>query len=72
MKEIVNKFLSAGYKFMSEIHLKEPGFTCSACLSFTKSKERTQKIKGTGDRNYIYKNELGKARFKHGNDLWRF
>ena len=72
MKEIVNKLLSAGDKFMSEIHLKQPGFTCTACLSFTKSKERTQKFKGTGDRNYIYKNELGKARFKHDNGLWRF
>ena len=72
MKKIVNKLLSAGDKFMSEIHLKQPGFTCTACLSFTKSKERTQKFKGTGDRNYIYKNELVNARIKHDNGLWRF
>ena len=25
------KFLLAGYKFMLEMHLKQPGFTCSAC-----------------------------------------
>ena len=43
MNEIVNKFLLAGDKFMPEMHLKQPGFTYSACGSFTKSKERIQK-----------------------------
>ena len=33
-----NKFLSAGDKFMPEMHLKHPGFTYSACESFTKNK----------------------------------
>ena len=32
---------------MPEMHLKQPGFTCSACEPFTKSKERTQKFKET-------------------------
>ena len=45
MKEIVNKFLLAGDKFMPEMHLKEPGFTYSASESFTKNKERIQKFK---------------------------
>ena len=36
MKEIVNKSLLAGDKFMYEMHLRQPGFTCSACGSFTK------------------------------------
>ena len=37
--EIVNKFLLAGNKFIPEIHLKQLGFTCSACRPFTKKKE---------------------------------
>ena len=65
MNEIVNKFLLAGDKFMPEMHLKQPGFTCSACGQFTKSKERIQKFKETGDTSYIYKNKLDKAFFQH-------
>ena len=38
--EIVNKFLLAVDKFMPEMHLKQPGFTYSACGPFTKNKER--------------------------------
>ena len=40
MNEIVNKFLLAGDKFMLEMHLKQTGFTYSACGSFTTNKER--------------------------------
>ena len=65
LNETVNKFLLAGDKFIPEMHLKQPGFTCSACGPFTKNKERIQKFKNTGDTNYIYKNELDKARFEH-------
>ena len=65
MNEIVNKFLLAGNKFMPEMHLKQPGFTYSACGPFTKNKERIQKFKETGDTSYIYKNELDKACFQH-------
>ena len=65
MNEIVNKFLLAGDKFMPEMHLKQPGFTYSACGPFTKNKERIQKFKETGDTSYIYKNELDKASFQH-------
>ena len=64
MNEIVNKFLLAGDKFMPEMHLKQPGFTYSACGPFTKNKERIQKFKETGDTRYIYKNELDKACFQ--------
>ena len=35
MNEIVNKFLLAGDKSMPEKHLKQPGFTYSACGPFT-------------------------------------
>ena len=65
MNETVNKFLLAGNKFMLEMHLKQPGFTYSACRPFTKNKERIQKFKETGDTSYIYKNELDKACFQH-------
>ena len=54
-------------KFMTEMHLKQPGFTYSACRSFTKNKEILQKFKETGDTSYIYKNELDKAFF---NMIW--
>ena len=59
-----NKSLLAGDKFMPEIHLTQPGFTYSACATFTKNKERIKKIRETGDTNYIYKNELDKACFQ--------
>ena len=47
------------------MHLRQPGFIYSACGPFTKSKERIQKFKQTGDSRYIYKNELDKAYFQH-------
>ena len=48
MNEIVNKFLLIGDKFMQEMHLKQPGFTYSACGSFTKNKERIERFMQTG------------------------
>ena len=65
MNEIVNKILLVGDKFMPEMHLKQPGFTYSACGPFTKNKERIEKFMQTGDTNFIYKNELDKACFQH-------
>ena len=47
MDERVNKFLLARDKFMTEIHLNQPGFTYSAYETFTKNKERIQKLKKT-------------------------
>ena len=41
---------------MPERNLKLPGFII----------ERIQKLKETGDTNYIYKSELDKACFQHG------
>ena len=52
-------------KFVSEMHLRQPQFTYSACRPFTKHKQRIQKFMQTGDTNYIYKNELDKACFPH-------
>ena len=50
---------------MPEIHFRQPGFTYSTCGSFTKSKERLQKFKETGDSRHIYQNEIDKACFQH-------
>ena len=58
MNEIMNKFLLVGEKFMPEMHLKEIGFTYSACSLFTKNKERTEKFMQTGNTDFIYKNKL--------------
>ena len=65
MNEIVNKFLLAEDKFMPEVHLKQPGFTYSACGSFTKNKKIIQKFKETEDTKYIYRNEVDKACFQN-------
>ena len=39
---------------MPEMDLRQPGFEYSACRPFTKNKERTQKLKETGDSRYIF------------------
>ena len=57
----MNTFLLAGDKFMPEIHLKQPGFTYSACGPFTRNKEKIQ----TGNTDFIYRNEFDKACFQH-------
>ena len=49
MNKIVNNFLLAGDKFMTEMHLRQPGFTYSVCGPFTRDKERIQNFKQTGD-----------------------
>ena len=62
---------------MSEIHLRQLGFTYSACGPFRKNKERVQKFNKTGDSQHIYQNKLNKVCFQHDmaygdiNDLTR-
>ena len=51
MNEIVNKVLLARDNFMPETHLRQSGFTYSACGSFTKNK-------GTRGSRHIYENQL--------------
>ena len=63
--DILYKFLLAGDKFMPEMHLRQPGFTYSACGPFIKNEKRMLKFKQTGDSRYIYKNELDKACLQH-------
>ena len=65
MNSIVNKFLLAGNTFMPELHLKQPGFTYSACGPFTKNKERIEKFMQTWNTDFIYRNKLDKACFRH-------
>ena len=45
MNEIVKDFLLVGDIFMPEMHLRQPGFTYSACGPFTKNKERIKNAK---------------------------
>ena len=65
MNAIVNQFLLAGDKIIPEMHLRQPGFTYSACGPFTKNKERMGNFIETGDSRYIYQNKLDKACFQH-------
>ena len=65
MNEIVNMLLLVGDKYMPEMHLKQPGFTYSACGPFIKNKERIEKFMQTGNTNFIYKNKLDKACFQY-------
>ena len=65
MSETVNRFLLVGDRFMPEMHLKQPGFTYSACGPFTKSKERIEKFMQTGNTDFIHKNELDKTCLQH-------
>ena len=53
MNKIVNKFFLAGDKFMPEMHLKQLGFTYSACGPFTRNKERIEKFIQTGNTDFI-------------------
>ena len=48
---------------MPKMHLKQPGFTYSACGPFPKNKGGIQKFKEARHTSYIYKNELDKAFF---------
>ena len=50
---------------MPEMHLRQSVFTYSACVPFTKNKERIQNITATGYSRYIYQNKLDKAGFWH-------
>ena len=56
MNELVNKILLVGDKFMPEMYLQQPGFTYSACVPFTKNRERIEKFMQTGNADFIYKN----------------
>ena len=63
MNKVVNKFLLAGDKFMTKLHLRQPRFTYSICGPFTKYCDRIPKFRETGNLKHIYRKELDKACF---------
>ena len=71
MNGIIKMYLLVADRFILEMHLRQPavlfkpGFTYSASRLFTKSKERIQKLKETGDSRYICQNKLHKTCFQH-------
>ena len=65
MNKIIDKFLLIGDKFMSEFHLKQPGFRYSACGPFTTHCEKIQKFRETANSEHLYRNELDKTCFAH-------
>ena len=56
----MNKFLLAGDKFMPQLHLKQPGTTCSACGPFTRNNERIDKACFQYDMAYGKSKDLAK------------
>ena len=54
-----------GGKFMTELHLKQPGFAYSARGPFTNQRERIQKFRETENSKHLYINELDRACFDH-------
>ena len=61
----MNKFLLTGDKFMPDLHLRQPGFTCSACGPFTKHRQRIKKFRETGNLKHLYRKEFDKTCFAH-------
>ena len=70
MNEIVNKCLLAGDKFMLEKHLRQPGFTWSACGPFIKKKKESRNLKKQEihDQNKLdkvcFQNDMAYGNFK--------
>ena len=52
-------------KLMSEMHLRQPKFTYSACGPFAENKETIQKLIEIGDSIYIYQNGPKLSYFQH-------
>ena len=54
-----------GERFVAKLHLKQSGFTYSACGLFTKHRERIKKFRETCILKDLYRNELDKACVAH-------
>ena len=65
MNQIIKKNLLTGDTFMPEMHIRQPGFTYSACGLFTKHKKEFKNSCKQEKKNDIYGNELDKACFAH-------
>ena len=70
MNEIVNKCLLVGDKFMPEMHLKQRGFTYSACGPFPKNKERIDKFMKAENTDFFYKKFFFKKMKLVFNMMW--
>ena len=55
--EIINKLLLVGDTFVPEMHLRQPGFTYSTFVPFTKNEERIKNFMKSGNTDFIYKNK---------------
>ena len=53
MNKIVNKVLLIGYKFIPKLHLRQPGFTCSACRTCGKHCKWIEKFRETGNLKHL-------------------
>ena len=65
MNKLILKISLTGKKIMTELHIKQPGFTFSACGPFPKYHGRIQKFRETGNLKRLYKIELDNACFAH-------
>ena len=65
-KDIIDKFLLIGEKFMSEMHLWDPTVKkYSACGPFTRHQQRIHDFLDDGKLSHILKNKLDAACFQH-------
>ena len=55
MNEIVSKCLLAGDKVLPEMHLRQPGFTYSACRPFAKNRRNTKIQRNSKSKVYLSK-----------------
>ena len=67
MNEIVNKFPLDGDKCMWEMHLKQPGFTYSACGYLQKTRKEFKNLKKQGIQAIFTKRNLIRLVF---NMIW--
>ena len=64
MSKIIHTFLLVGNRPIPKTDLKQPGIRYSACEPFTKSKDKIQTIKETGDSRHNCQDKLEKAFFQ--------
>ena len=57
MNKLINNFFLTGEKCMPELRLKQPKFTYSTCVPFTKNRERIQIFRETGILRQSYRND---------------
>ena len=65
-KDIINRFLLIGDKFMPEMHLWDPKTgKYSACGPFARHKQRINDLTKDGKLSHILKNKIDAACFQH-------